>query len=196
MVTCLALLERRWFWGQNGGWWCRVWLLVSFRSQVLAVLAVGFVAWHVATTLVYGLMGTTVFLGSPIVSWYATSVRMVRSWDMFIRPPANNDVRIVGVTPDGARIEVMHNRQKDRSLGERVRDARIRKMQSRLAYERDRTTWGEPYLGYFCREDQHGAPSFQTIELEVGRLDASAESSTVKLRVRCSDAVLALGDVP
>lgn len=88
----------------------------------------------------------------PLVAWYADGLRMINTWGMFARPPPVEDVVIVGQQKDGTTIELATAVASRRSWFQRIVDARLRKIQSKLAKEGARHEFGREYLAYFCRQ--------------------------------------------
>ncbi len=83
---------------------------------------------------------------------YDQGLRMTNAWGMFGKPPNATHVVLEGEKLDGSTIVLATTNARDRTLVERVRDVRIRKIQGKLAEYGDRSRWGREYLGWFCRD--------------------------------------------
>jgi len=103
----------------------------------------------------------------PLVAWYADGLRMTNTWGMFARPPPVQDVVIVGERHDGTTIELATAIASRRTWFQRIADARLRKIQSKLAKEDDRHEFGREYLAYFCREAGRSVRPLERVQLRV-----------------------------
>lgn len=117
----------------------------------------------------------------PLVAWYADGLLMSNTWGMFSRPPSQDEVRVVGEREGGPTLILATTVPRQQSWMERVRDVRLRKIQSRLAKEDARREYGDVYLAYFCRE-----AGLREVRLELHPPHAAAERGRVLASRRCT----------
>ncbi|MBK8942922.1 MAG: hypothetical protein IPM79_36335 [Polyangiaceae bacterium] len=86
-----------------------------------------------------------------VFGFYDEGMRMTNSWGMFGKPPGATNVTVEGVRMDGSTVLLSSTDAHDRSLKERIRDVRIRKIQGKLTELGERKRWGTHYLEWFCR---------------------------------------------
>lgn len=120
------------------------------RRARAALLA--FTIYHLSAVLLGGTIATFRRYFDPVVGFYSEGLRMTNTWGMFGRPPTTTNVLIEADRKDGTRLVLATTRASDRTLLERVRDVRVRKIQAKLAEEGDRQRFGQPFLDYYCRQ--------------------------------------------
>ncbi len=118
-----------------------------------------FTIYHVVAMLVGGAVGSVKQKVALVFEGYDEGLRMTNSWGMFGKPPTTTHVTVEADLADGSNVVLSTTRAADRTLFERLRDSRIRKIQAKLAEPADRVRFGPAYLDYFCRLawTQHGA---------------------------------------
>lgn len=124
------------------------------RGKARRVAAIAFAVFHIGAMLVAGAIPPIKKFFQPVVGFYADGLRMSNAWGMFGKPPTSTHVVIEAVTEQGKTYVVSTTDAHGRSLGSRIRDVRIRKIQSRLVEEGDRARLGPAYLDFFCRDAQ------------------------------------------
>jgi len=136
------------------------------RARKIAVLAsTFFVVLHVGTVLSKGLRPQIREPIWPALSWYGDGLRMANSWGMFARPHTHEALFSVGISESGQRTPIYPQPKADESLYQRVRDARVRKLQSNLKRIGKGNRWQEDYADYLCRTAAVSSP-YQFVVLE------------------------------
>lgn len=115
-------------------------------------LLTAFTLYHLAAVLVGGALEPVRQALAPVFGFYDQGLHMTNTWGMFGKRPISTHVLIEAELASGERRVLSSTRAADRTLFERVRDVRVRKLQGRLADEADRLRWGQDYLDYFCRD--------------------------------------------
>lgn len=154
-------------------------------------LLTAFTLYHLGAVLVGGAVESIREGFEPVYGFYEQGLRMTNTWGMFGKRPVSTHVRIEGETRDGQRVLLSSTRADDRTLYERVRDTRIRKLQGKLADEGERNRWGQAYLDYFCRDARARGLDLVAVRAEndihetrddAGRIDRRASTRTVLYR--------------
>lgn len=154
-------------------------------------LLTAFTLYHLGAVLAGGAVEPIREWFEPVFGFYEQGLRMTNTWGMFGKRPVSTHVRIEGETRDGRRVLLSSTRADDHSVFERVRDARIRKLQGKLADEGDRNRWGQAYLDYFCRDARARGLELAAVRAEneihetrddAGRVDRRASTRTVLYR--------------
>jgi len=125
------------------------------RGKFVRVVGALALVYHLAAVLVAGAAGPPRDLLGPYFHFYGSGLRMTDSWGMFGKPPVTTNVVVEGEERPGVFVPLVTSRADDRSPLERLRDVRIRKIQTKLTDAGDRKRWGDAYLAYFCA---HHAP--------------------------------------
>jgi hypothetical protein len=121
------------------------------RGQLKRSIIIVFTAIHLGALLVGGAIPSVRNAFRPILGFYSDGLRMSNSWGMFGKPPNATHIVVEAVMRDGKTHVLSTTNARDRTTYERIRDVRIRKIQSKLAELADRTRFGGAYLDYFCR---------------------------------------------
>jgi hypothetical protein len=129
---------------------------LGFRDRMLRAAGIAFTLYHLGAVLAGGAVAQVKQFFAPVLGFYAEGLRMTNSWGMFGKPPNTTHVTIEVDTKEGRGIVVATTKGQGRSLFERIRDTRIRKIQSKLSDEGDRNRFGQAYLDYFCRHPPPG----------------------------------------
>ncbi len=127
-------------------------------------LAAALVLYHASAALLAGLWPSFRERLWPAVAFYADGLRMINTWGMFSRPPSKHEVRVVGVRADGTTRLLASSVSRGHDWPARVRDVRLRKIQSRLAKEDARREFGNVYLAYFCRQSRLSEVRLELVE--------------------------------
>lgn len=109
-----------------------------------------FLLWHIGCVLATGVAPIKRFF-EPLIGFYTDGLRLATTWGMFSRPPRRADTLIEAVRSGGEIVVLSSSYQFERTLRERIEDTRLRKIQAKLEEEGDRTSFGAPYLDYYCR---------------------------------------------
>ena len=125
------------------------------RGKLVRVIAVAYAAIHIGATLVGGAIPPIKRIFNPILGFYSDGLRMSNAWGMFGKPPTSTHVRIEAVLMDGKSFVVSTTDPHTRPFIERIADARIRKIEGKLAEDGDRTRIGTAFLDYYCRVAEH-----------------------------------------
>ncbi|HSC88784.1 MAG TPA: hypothetical protein VLC09_15990 [Polyangiaceae bacterium] len=165
----------------------------SLRTRLTFVLATAFVLLHVTAVLVRGAPKKWREPLNPLVAWYGEGLRMTDTWGMFSLPPKDKLVSVIGIKENGDRIEISHVQQNERDFLQRIRDTRLRKIQTKLADEKSRNHWGWGYVKYFCKDALERGIPLRRIQLEVRVGDA--EKTEVYLAQSCRQPVVHRGGV-
>jgi hypothetical protein len=128
---------------------------LDLRGRLVRLLGALALTYHLAAVLVAGAAGRPRELLGPYFHFYGSGLRMTDSWGMFGKPPVTTNVVVEGEERPGVFVPLVSSRADDRSTLERLRDVRIRKIQTKLTDAGDRKRWGDAYLDYFCA---HHAP--------------------------------------
>jgi hypothetical protein len=127
------------------------------RGRIVRAAATAFTIYHLAAVLHGGAVPAVRKALKPVFGFYADGLRMTNSWGMFGKPPTTTNVTIEGDTKDKRGIVLSTTRAPDRTWFERIRDVRIRKIQSKLADDGDRARLGQAHLAYWCKHPPPGA---------------------------------------
>jgi hypothetical protein len=123
-------------------------------GKAVRIAAGLFVVLQVTAMLVGGSVPEVQHAFEPVIGFYTSGLRMTNTWGMFGMPPTQTNVTVEGVRADGSVVLLSTTDAHGRSLLERIRDARIRKFEGRLAEDGERPRIGEAFLAYFCRREQ------------------------------------------
>ena len=124
---------------------------------------------------------------------YTSGLRMGSSWEMFIRPPQDSIVELVGVKSTGEELTLETANATEKSLLNRVRDARQRKILSSLSSPPQLFRIGRPILTHACRQAVSlDVVQVQAVVVHARKLhaDGSVEREpfrTVVLKHDCAD---------
>lgn len=129
---------------------------LPFRGRMLRAAGIAFTIYHLGAVLAGGAVAGVKRFFEPVLGFYADGLRMTNSWGMFGKPPNTTHVRIEIDTKTERNVQVATTSAKGRTLFERIRDTRIRKIQGKLTDEGDRNRFGQPFLDYFCRNPPAG----------------------------------------
>lgn len=95
----------------------------------------------------------------------AAKFRLASHWRMFVGEARFGDIVLETETSNGDRYQLENFRWNGKSLWERAKDARLRKLQARLKQKPQRMRWGRHYLAYICRTYRHDLPDMEVIEI-------------------------------
>jgi hypothetical protein len=126
--------------------------VLSRKARWLRGAATAFTIYHLTAVLLGGAVPSFRRHFAPAFAFYQDGLKMTNSWGMFGKPPLTDNVLIEAEKKDGTKVIVSTTRASDRTLFERVRDVRIRKIQAKLGEAGDRSRIGMSYLDYFCRK--------------------------------------------
>lgn len=129
---------------------------LPFRGRMLRAAGIAFTMYHLGAVLAGGAVPAVRKFFEPVLGFYADGLRMTNSWGMFGKPPNTTHVRIEIDTKTEKNVPVATTRAHGRTLFERIRDTRVRKIQGKLTEEGDRNRFGQPFLDYFCRHPPAG----------------------------------------
>lgn len=157
--------------------------------------AIFLVLWHVGCVLATGVKPIRDFF-EPLNGFWVDGLRLASTWGMFSKPPRTADTLVEAVRQGGEVVVLSSSYQYERTLGERIRDTRLRKIQAKLEEQGDRNSFGVPYLEYFCRQAQEQYDDVVRVRLRVDqpeRLDddnrpAEPRSEQVVLERPCAAA--------
>lgn len=166
-----------------------------WRKQAPNV-AVIFLFWQIGCVLATGVLPLRNFF-EPLNGFWVDGLRLANTWGMFSRPPRTADTLVEAVLADGRIVVLSSSYQFERSLLERIRNTRLRKIQAKLEEKADRDSFGVPYLDYYCRLALQDYPDVVRVRLRVDqpeRLDddnqvSQPHSEKVVLERRCPSPV-------
>lgn len=121
------------------------------KQRMIRGALTAFTLYHVVAMLIGGTINDIKRPVAVVFQAYDEGFRMTNSWGMFGKPPTTTHVLLEAEKADGTKILLSTTRAGDRTWFERLRDLRIRKIQSKLTENDDRVRWGTAYLDYFCR---------------------------------------------
>lgn len=131
-------------------WWTP-WSRLSRWGQLKRALAIVFATYHLAAMLVMGAAPKVrQVLGAPF-SFYGDRLKLTNTWGMFSKRPSSTHVRIEAVDRDGRAWTLSTSVAQGKDLYGRFRDARLRKIQSKLGTKKDRQRFGAEVLDGWCR---------------------------------------------
>jgi len=165
------------------------------RGKVIRVGAIAFAILHIGATLIGGAIAPIRHFFSPIVGFYSDGLRMANAWGMFGKPPNSTHVAIEAVLPNGKVFLVSTTDPHARPFLDRIRDARIRKFEGKLAEEGDRVRIGAQFLDYYCRSAKESLGEIQEMRVrnylhetrdDDGKITRQASNSIVFVR-RCGE---------
>jgi hypothetical protein len=136
------------------------------RRRLLEWAAGAFATWHVLCVLATGAKPVREAV-APINGWYVDGLKLGNTWGMFSKAPRSADTVIVGVRKGGELVELMSSYANQKSLRDRVVDARIRKIQGKLEQDEDRSSFGSVYLDYWCFEGRKSVPDLASVRVVV-----------------------------
>lgn len=125
---------------------------LSRSGKALRVVVILALVVHLGAMFLGGAIAPVRKLFSPVIGFYAEGLRMSNAWGMFGKPPTSTNVSIEAVLKDGTKHQLSTTDAAKRTVWERVRDVRIRKIIGKLADEGDRGRLGPPFMDYFCTE--------------------------------------------
>jgi hypothetical protein len=146
-----------------------------------AAFAGGLVLLHISAAL---LSGATPVLKDrlwPLVRWYAEGLCMITTWGMFARPPATDDMLVIGEPAHGGELELSSSVATRRRFVDRVVDVRLRKIQRKLSKADVRRELGREYLAYFCRLGAERKQPLERVHLRLVPARPSAERQPATL---------------
>ncbi|NUO51314.1 MAG: hypothetical protein HOV80_20860 [Polyangiaceae bacterium] len=167
---------------------------LPFRGRMLRAAGIAFTIYHLGAVLAGGAVPGVRKFFDPVLGFYADGLRMTNSWGMFGKPPNTTHVRIEIDTKTERNVQVATTSAKGRTLFERIRDTRIRKIQGKLTDEGDRNRFGQPFLDYFCRHPPAGLTDVRVVRAvndihelrdDDGKVTRAASSRVLFTR-RCS----------
>lgn len=165
------------------------------KGKAVRIVAIAYAVLHLGAMLVGGAVPPIKRFFSPIVGFYGDGLRMSNAWGMFGKPPTSTHVAVEGVLADGRVVLLSTTDSHGRSWFERVRDARIRKIQGKLAEDGDRGRIGATFLDYYCREARREHPDVREVRArniihelrdDDGKVTRQASMSILMVR-RCVD---------
>lgn len=127
---------------------------LDFKRRMLRAALTAFTLYHLIGLLYGGATKDIKATFAYVFGFYDEGMRMTNSWGMFGKPPTATHVVVEGERMDGTKFVISTTNAKDRTLTDRLRDVRIRKIQGKLTEGGARARWGTAYLDYFCREAQ------------------------------------------
>jgi hypothetical protein len=171
-------------------WWTP-WSHLSRWGQVKRVLAIAFATYHLAAV---GVMGAAPkvrqLLGGPF-TFYGDKLKLTNTWGMFSKRPSSTHVRVEAVDEDGKVWTLSTTEAQGKDLHDRFRDARLRKIQSKLGNKKDRQRFGAELLDGWCRYKGHrveGVREVRAVEMvhelrdERGKVVRTAHEEVVMRR--------------
>lgn len=163
--------------------------LEKFKRLLLIAVTVLHLAAMVGSGAPRGVRSSAQKLFRP----YTSGLRMGSSWEMFIRPPQDSIVEVVGVKSSGEELMLETANATEKSLLNRVRDARQRKILSTLSSPPQLFRIGRAILMHACRQ----AVSLDVVQVQAVvvhspklNADGSVEREpfrTVVLKHDCAD---------
>jgi hypothetical protein len=136
---------------------------LPFRGRMLRAAGIAFTLYHLGAVLAGGAVAGVRKFFDPVLGFYADGLRMTNSWGMFGKPPNTTHVRIEIDTKTERNVQVATTSAQGRTLFERIRDTRIRKIQGKLTDEGDRNRFGQPFLDYFCKNPPAGLTDVRVV---------------------------------
>jgi hypothetical protein len=127
------------------------WSQLSRFGKAKRVFVASFVVWHLAAMFLNGGSSKLRRLVSPVFSVYVERLKLTNTWGMFSKRPSSTHVRIEAVDASGERHLLSTTGAGDKGLVERFKDARLRKVQSKIGVAKDRVRFGNDYLDGWCR---------------------------------------------
>jgi hypothetical protein len=121
------------------------------KGKLVRVIAVAYALIHIGATLVGGAIPPIKRIFTPVLGFYSDGLRMSNAWGMFGKPPTSTHVSIEAVLPNGKAFVISTTDPHTRPFVERIADARVRKIEGKLAEDGDRARIGAPFLDYYCR---------------------------------------------
>ncbi len=143
-------------------WWTP-WSRLSTARRVGRVLAVAFFAWHVAAMSVMGASPKIRKVLQPAFGHYGEKLRLTNTWGMFSKRPSSTHVRVEAIDAAGEAHLLATTEAGKKGPLERFRDARMRKIQSKLGSAKDRARFGADYLDGWCRVEGKAIPEVREV---------------------------------
>jgi hypothetical protein len=125
---------------------------VNGLAKLKRWLLIGATVLHLAAMVGSGSPRAVRTAAQKLFRPYTSGLRMGSSWEMFIRPPQDSIVEIVGVKRSGEEITLETANATNKSWLSRVRDARQRKILSTLSSPPQLFRIGRAILMHACRE--------------------------------------------
>lgn len=176
-------------------WWTP-WKGLSRAGKLRRAFAIGFFTWHVVAMVAMGAGPPVRRAASRVVGFYGDRLKLTNTWGMFSKRPSSTHVRVEAVDARGGVHLLSTTEAHGKSVIERFRDARLRKIQSKLGSKKSRDRFGAAYLDGWCKvEGAHIPDVRETRALQVvhelrddrGRVTREAEEKVV-LRRSCGPA--------
>ncbi|MFO0551253.1 MAG: hypothetical protein U0271_22885 [Polyangiaceae bacterium] len=168
--------------------------LPTRRARWVRGAATAFTLYHVLAMILGGAVKDVRDKFAPAFGFYDQGLHMTNSWGMFGKPPDTSHVIVEGERADGSMVTLLTSVAQSRSLLERIRDVRVRKIQTKLTDGGERARWGYFYLEHFCTTERAaGRPlrSVRAVQLvhelrdDAGRVTRQASRRTLMART-CS----------
>jgi hypothetical protein len=157
----------------------------SRRTRRKIALICVFVALHASTVLVKGLKPEIRDFLWPALAWYGDGLRMATTWGMFGAEHTNASLYSVGIDAEGNRHAIYPRPRGEATVMERLRNTRLRKIQSNLKKEKNHKSWGKAYGEYWCKNPPRGL-QFSRVVLETADdFDEEKFPRTVVVNAQC-----------
>lgn len=176
-------------------WWTP-WAGLSRGGKLRRGLAIGFFTWHVVAMVAMGASPPIRRVASAVFGFYGERMKMTNTWGMFSKRPSSTHVRVEAVDARGGVHLLATTEAHGKGVLERFRDARLRKIQTKLGVKKSRDRFGAAYLDGWCRVEATHIPDVrETRAVQVlhelrddrGKVTREAEEKVV-LRRSCGPA--------
>lgn len=173
-------------------WWTP-WARLPAGGKLRRAAAIVFFTWHAVAMVAMGASPPIRRVASRVFGFYGERMKMTNTWGMFSKRPSSTHVRVEAVDARGGVHLLATTEAHGKSVIERFRDARLRKIQAKLGAKKSRDRFGAAYLDGWCRvEGTHVPDVRETRAVQVihelrddrGRVTREAEEKVV-LRRSC-----------
>lgn len=148
----------------------RRWAELDLLAKLTRVLSVALVGTYLSLALAQGLPRD-----HPLASAVAplarklAPLRLSSPWTMFVKEARFGYIVLETELSNGERYEIESFRWEGKTRLERLRDARLRRLQAKLKSKRDRRRWGPAYLAHVCETTRRSFPELEPTTIEVIR---------------------------
>jgi hypothetical protein len=143
-------------------WWTP-WSRLSRWGQLRRAAAIAFTTWHLVAMVAMGASPKVRRQFAPVFAVYNEKLKLTNTWGMFSKRPSSTHVRVEALDADGSVWLLATSEVDDKGLLQRFRDARLRKIQTKLGNQKDRLRMAKDYLDGWCRLSGQAVPEVREV---------------------------------
>lgn len=143
-------------------WWTP-WSRLSRWGQLKRAFAVALCTFHLVGMVGMGGAARLRARFSKVYRVYGNDLKLTNTWGMFSKRPSSTHVRIEALDRDRRVWSISTSSVDGKGLVDRFRDARLRKIQSKLGTKKDRAMFGAQVLDGWCQYSGMHVPHVQEV---------------------------------